>query len=238
MASTDEQRAKWREQYRKRYKANPDYFKQRASRYYEDNRDRALENMRSYREANPDRVRESIRRWNADHTDRRRDLYLQRHYGITKAEFDTMESEQGGVCSICGKSDPVRLAVDHDRNTGQVRGLLCRWCNRFLGFFDHDSARMRKAADYLDRHGSQPTPQVEPGVLRRRRIVEDWVAGLQQKQIAKTHAISRSRVQQILNSEARRYCRSAYGKSISYVAAPNESWASWLRKNYKPGATQ
>lgn len=48
-----------------------------------------------------------------------------------------MLQEQGGVCSLCGK--PVDLSIkgemviDHDHETGQVRGALHRSCNAAEG---------------------------------------------------------------------------------------------------------
>jgi hypothetical protein len=60
----------------------------------------------------------------------RRDWNLQRRYGIDAQEYDALLKEQGGVCAIC-KSPPSskRLSVDHDHDTGTVRGLLCVRCN-------------------------------------------------------------------------------------------------------------
>ncbi len=46
----------------------------------------------------------------------------------------------------------MRLAIDHDHKTGQVRSLLCKKCNGVLGLVDDDPALLRAAADYIERH--------------------------------------------------------------------------------------
>lgn len=61
--------------------------------------------------------------------------------GLTVAQYDELLKAQGGVCAICkrpesilhhGKNNQV-LAVDHDHDTGAIRGLLCFGCNIGLG---------------------------------------------------------------------------------------------------------
>jgi hypothetical protein len=86
-----------------------------------------------------------------------RDRYYAR-YGITEDDFDRMMEEQGGVCLICGNPSPPtrngktrRLAVDHDHETGAVRGLLCYDCNTALGMMQDDTARLGAAIKYLQR---------------------------------------------------------------------------------------
>lgn len=39
----------------------------------------------------------------------------------------TLMAEQGGVCAIC--RSPRHLQLDHDHDSGLVRGILCRDCN-------------------------------------------------------------------------------------------------------------
>ena len=69
-----------------------------------------------------------------DSLDRRR-LASWRHHGIdiTIEEFDRRVMDQGGRCAICrALPSGRRLIVDHDHETGAVRGLLCDYCNRRL----------------------------------------------------------------------------------------------------------
>lgn len=54
-----------------------------------------------------------------------------RVYKITSKEWNELFLRQQGRCAICKKSG--KLYVDHDHNTGKVRGLLCPSCNGILG---------------------------------------------------------------------------------------------------------
>lgn len=53
-------------------------------------------------------------------------------YGITVEVYDEMVVKQNNLCAICSKPDTTRLSVDHSHETGKIRGLLCRKCNKFL----------------------------------------------------------------------------------------------------------
>ena len=59
---------------------------------------------------------------------------VEQTYGITEKEFRILWSAQGGRCYICQRQvHSKKPAVDHDHETGKVRGLLCpdneRGCN-------------------------------------------------------------------------------------------------------------
>ena len=63
-------------------------------------------------------------------------IYDWKRYGIniTPKEYLKLLKKQNGVCAICGKTNKSKkdLAVDHNHETGKVRGLLCTWCNTHI----------------------------------------------------------------------------------------------------------
>lgn len=84
----------------------------------------------------------------------RRGRKLQKKYGISNEMYDTMLVEQDFKCKICDSSDTRNkstkyLVVDHDHKTGNIRGLLCDYCNVGLGRFEDDIKRLEKAIMYL-----------------------------------------------------------------------------------------
>lgn len=77
---------------------------------------------------------------------------LMSKYGLTPRQYDAMLLKQGGVCAICLQPPPAarNLAVDHNRGTGRIRGLLCYRCNRgIMGFFDGDRRRLGAVSRYI-----------------------------------------------------------------------------------------
>jgi Autographiviridae endonuclease VII len=101
------------------------------------------------------RVREKARRrayYDANKEElraRRQFEYLQRCYGLTRADYEALLAAQGGVCPLCGKRSKKTLCVDHCHGTGTIRGLLCRQCNFALGCFTDSQAAMMAAIAYL-----------------------------------------------------------------------------------------
>jgi hypothetical protein len=124
----------------RKYAADPKPYIARVKKWQQENAGRLNEYRRDYRKR-PERKA-------AD-----REGYLKRKYGITIADYDRLLGKQNGVCAICGQPRPEErtLHVDHDHETGVIRGLLCFRCNNALGDFREEYELFRRAADYLDR---------------------------------------------------------------------------------------
>lgn len=90
----------------------------------------------------------SIKAWRLANRDRTRATTRRRVYGLDQAGFDALMEAQGGVCAICGRQGHP-LHVDHDHETGDVRGLLCGRCNSALGLLGDSIEQAQKAVDYL-----------------------------------------------------------------------------------------
>lgn len=82
---------------------------------------------------------------------------IKKAYGITLIDFDALLEKQGGGCAICGKTEfnGRGAYVDHDHETGEVRGILCVNCNTGMGMFKDNIENMEKAIMYLDRHNHE-----------------------------------------------------------------------------------
>jgi hypothetical protein len=70
---------------------------------------------------------------------------LKYRYGLSLEAFYGMIVDQSGRCRLCrkefGSKTPI---VDHDHETGEIRGLLCRSCNSLLGWYEASVERIRE----------------------------------------------------------------------------------------------
>ena len=86
--------------------------------------------------------------------------WLRSRFGIEYEDYVAMIEQQDNKCAICGREERRRwrnkdtraLAVDHDHESGQIRGLLCADCNTAIGLMQDDVALLAKAIDYLQSH--------------------------------------------------------------------------------------
>ena len=82
-------------------------------------------------------------------------------YSMTKTEYESLFQFQEGVCAICLQPESEErwavLCVDHNHDTGEIRGLLCQSCNRGLAHFKDDIMNLIRATEYLI---EAPTQQI------------------------------------------------------------------------------
>jgi hypothetical protein len=115
-----------------------------------------LDEQRRYWSENRERLTAAQSRRYRNDVDRHRDYHLRRLYGLTLVEYNELVEIQAGRCKICGRTAEEakerhgRLHVDHDHQTGVVRGLLCSRCNRTLGLVDEDVTLLVKMMGYLN----------------------------------------------------------------------------------------
>ena len=68
-----------------------------------------------------------------------RKLHYYNKYGTTIDDYNRLFEQQNGCCAICEKHQIEfnrLLGFDHNHATGEIRGLLCSHCNRFVGRFE------------------------------------------------------------------------------------------------------
>lgn len=102
--------------------------------YYEHKNDPEFQakrraNLRAFRRRNPDQAK-----------------------AIAKRSYDKRKEELGrtcptGSCPICLKVK--KLVWDHDHDSGNFRGWICRSCNAALGFIGDNYAAVRRLTSYL-----------------------------------------------------------------------------------------
>lgn len=86
-------------------------------------------------------------------------------YGVTIDFYNQLLDSQEGLCAICHRPERAlrangevrKLSIDHDHNSGVIRGLLCYHCNQGLGHFEDNAQFLRAAAIYAlqDQGGKQ-----------------------------------------------------------------------------------
>lgn len=125
--------------------------------YYQEHKKECGEYAKEYHQKHKKKKNEYNKKYYAEKPQRSIYNYnLKRSFGITIDDYDRIFEKQGGVCAICGNRETIknrwgtkRLSVDHDHETGEVRGLLCRKCNAGLGFFEDKIDNLNSAIDYL-----------------------------------------------------------------------------------------
>lgn len=126
-------------------------------RYYATHRDALCKTAADWYASNAERKKETTYKWRKTNSTRYREItrtgHLRRTYNITLEDYNIMLEAQGHRCAICGGVEPGgrtgRFNVDHDHDTGYVRGLLCTSCNIGIGHLKENPSILQSAIDYL-----------------------------------------------------------------------------------------
>ena len=129
--------------------------KEKWERTEEKNKRRNELRRKRYRE--DEEYRNKLRQKSKEYHKRKPEIKFKermKKYNITPKDYENILRKQDGKCAICGSSESQkdgtkRFFVDHNHNTGKVRGLLCSKCNFGIGQFNDDVELLKNAIKYL-----------------------------------------------------------------------------------------
>lgn len=78
--------------------------------------------------------------------------YKMRKFGLSLEELIELLRSQDNRCAICEIPLEKKFSIDHDHNTGKVRGALCGLCNSGIGLLRDDPYICQRASTYLRKH--------------------------------------------------------------------------------------
>ncbi len=135
----------------------------RAKRYYAANLEKCRNYVRVRRAKDPEKEHANAReRYKRLPAQKHKAHCLKSKYGLSISEFQGMLEKQRGCCQICNMEfaeidNNTRPCVDHNHDTGAVRGLLCRKCTLALGHFADNLTNLKSAITYLEESTCQDT---------------------------------------------------------------------------------
>ena len=136
---------RWRE-------ANPELHKARTAVHRDKYREKRRADSKAYNAKNRERNNTQQKKRYHEKPNGK-NYFLLKLYGITHTEYMELYRKQGGKCAICGIPQlecEKALSVDHNHETGQIRGLLCNRCNLTIGNASDNPDILYNAALYLE----------------------------------------------------------------------------------------
>jgi len=152
-----------RKEYRKKYYEDNKEYCNTLKRKWEIEHKNEINTKKREKYANDEQCRKKIIKAGKEHRlkNKERDRWarIKNKYNITKEEWERIYQDQNGKCFICERTEKQiknshskYLAVDHEHNTGKIRGLLCTNCNRQLSAFLKDDPKIiLRVYEYLIR---------------------------------------------------------------------------------------
>ena len=111
---------------------------------YDKNQEKITAHRRTFYSKNKDRIMIKQRK---------------RLYGISDIEYKKLFLKQKGICAICKGGETTtsngkikKLSIDHNHETGQIRGLLCQRCNTAIGMLSDNTECLARAIVYIEKY--------------------------------------------------------------------------------------
>ena len=71
-------------------------------------------------------------------------------FGMSLNDVEIMLTAQCGQCLLCERAITMKTkCIDHDHESGQVRGLLCTQCNTALGMVKDNPETLQRMITYV-----------------------------------------------------------------------------------------
>lgn len=149
------------------------YNKQYYKVYYKTNIQHEKDRGKKYRKINKERCHQRSNKYYNTHKKEKRQYYdknlkhilkgkqkswYKRMYGMTVEQKKEMLKSQHYKCLICDKnlhySHKRMVCVDHNHDTGKVRGILCRHCNCTLGLVHENINTLHNMINYVIKYNN------------------------------------------------------------------------------------
>jgi hypothetical protein len=127
-----------------RYLKNKDMYLTQQKVYYNKNKEVIRKQAKNYYSKNKSKWFEAG--WKA------KGIYNRDGEYFTLENYNEELNRTNNKCEICfsdGSNHKKKLCVDHNHDTGIVRGILCGHCNVGIGMFHDNPDKLKKAIQYL-----------------------------------------------------------------------------------------
>ncbi len=153
MPLSEERKARRREQAKAKYALDPETHRAYAREQHHKHKEAKSAAMKEYRERNKDRIRVQQKEWRDANKELAKRNNLKKT-GFTPELLQELLEFQNYKCAICEddfNSRPSKHThADHCHVTQTPRGVLCTQCNTGIGLLKDDTARLKKAIQYLE----------------------------------------------------------------------------------------
>ena len=99
-------------------------------------------------------VKAKDKEWRKRNYEKIRHYGLKNNYSASLQEYELIWKSQGYLCAICKRPrlpEEKAFCLDHNHETGELRGILCHKCNMGLGYFKESTDSLRHALEYLEK---------------------------------------------------------------------------------------